>query len=165
MQMGYFQSIPMVPITFPYRWLQALLKTVHLSQSDNVQRPRGSKADRGGAINLNMSLSEKLPFRQVICHPSTPKELAVFRYYIRPITWKMIPTTKRPRMITIGETFFLSRYMHRKVSSRAASPGTREFRLSCSVVTLVGSRDMPEAYCAIAVLMPSAPWGRFAQSM
>ncbi len=44
------------------------LKTVHLSQSDNVQRPRGSKADRGGAINLNMSLSGKLPFRHVICH-------------------------------------------------------------------------------------------------
>ena len=48
--------------------VQALLKTVHLSQSDNVQRPRGSKADRGGAINLNMSLSGKLPFRHVICH-------------------------------------------------------------------------------------------------
>ena len=67
--------------------------------------------------------------------------------------------------MTIGETFFLSRYMHRKVNSRPARPGTREFRLSCIVVTLTGSRAMPEVYCMKALLMPSPPSGRLSQSM
>ena len=43
--------------------------------------------------------------------------------YSNPIKRPPIPTTNRPRMITIGETFFFNNHMQRNVNSNAAKPG------------------------------------------
>lgn len=66
-------------------------------------------------------------------------------FYIKPHTWKRIPTTKIPKIITIGETFFFKSHMQRKVSSKPAKPGTSMFKLSCKVVTLYLDSDKPAA--------------------
>lgn len=66
-------------------------------------------------------------------------------FYIKPHTWKRIPTTKIPKMITIGETFFLSNHMQRKVSSKPAKPGIKLSKLFCKVVTLYLDSDKPAA--------------------
>ena len=70
-----------------------------------------------------------------------------------------------PRIITIGDTFFLSNHIQRSVSNNPASPGINESKLFCNVVTFSLVNDKPAAYCKRACLIPSAPAGRLLQSI
>ena len=49
------------------------------------------------------------------------------RDYIIPKKRAAIPTAKRARMIVIGDTFFLSNHMQRKVRRSPINPGINEF--------------------------------------
>ena len=79
--------------------------------------------------------------------------------------WSTIARTKIPKMITIGETFLLRRYIQRKVKPRAARPGINWFKLSCNVVTLLASSDLPAACSRKAALTPAIPFGSLSQSI
>ena len=43
--------------------------------------------------------------------------------YKSPMTCPTTPTTNKPRIITIGETFFLSNHIQNNVNPNAAKPG------------------------------------------
>ena len=88
-----------------------------------------------------------------------------FVNYKIPTTCPKIPTTNNARMITIGDTFFLSNHIHNSVSNNGIRPGIKEFKLSCNVVIFVGYKAIQEAYWESAVLIHSAPAGRLFQSM
>ena len=47
--------------------------------------------------------------------------------YMIPKKRAAIPTAKRARMIVIGDTFFLSNHMQRKVRRSPINPGINEF--------------------------------------
>ena len=85
--------------------------------------------------------------------------------YIKPMTWKTTPTTNRPRMIMIGETFFFSNHMQNKVSSKPIKPGIKLSKLSCKVVTLFLVSDKPWDCNSKAFWTPAFPLGNELQSM
>ena len=80
-------------------------------------------------------------------------------YYINPITWNIIPVANNPRIITIGDTFFLSNHIQRRVTNNPAKPGINESKLFCNVVTLTSVNDNPDACCNKAYLIPLTPSG------
>lgn len=57
-----------------------------------------------------------------------PKKLAI------------IPIINKATIIRIGDMFFLSNLQIPSVRSTGTRPGISEFRLSCKVVTFIGSR-------------------------
>ena len=86
-------------------------------------------------------------------------------YYINPITWNIIPVANNPRIITIGDTFFLSNHIQRRVTNNPAKPGINESKLFCNVVTLTSVNDNPDACCNKASLIPFTPSGSLLQSI
>ena len=71
----------------------------------------------------------------------------------------------KARIITIGDTFFLSNHIQRNVNNNPASPGINESKFPCNVVTLSAVKDNPADCCNKACLIPSAPAGRLFQSI
>lgn len=85
--------------------------------------------------------------------------------YKSPMTCPTTPTTNKPRIITIGETFFLSNHIQNNVNPNAAKPGINWSKLSCNVVTFSGERAKPLLTCSNALLIPSPPEGNLSHSM
>lgn len=54
--------------------------------------------------------------------------------------------TNNATIITIGDTFFFNNQQHNKVNNKPAKPGINVSKLSCNVVTLVESKESPDAY-------------------
>jgi len=76
-----------------------------------------------------------------------------------------MPITNSPRIMIIGDTFFLSNHIQSNVNANPASPGIKESKLFCNVVTLTSVNDKPPDCCNRASLIPFAPAGSLLQLM